>query len=186
MVVNAATAATLVFVNTTGGSMSGSGTYINPSSNQYYKCSNSFTAGCSGFAAARISYSSRTSGSGTSSSPYVLTNCSISACLCDYTVVYTSSGCGSACSYGLRATPVSATGDAQYHQNTACNYCGYNNYVYSFSPAPGVTVKQCNTCPNGGTSDGTGDITSCCLAANWTGSDEKGPFKCGSSACYQN
>ncbi len=166
--------------------MSGTSTYVNPSSNQYYKCSNSFTAGCSNYAAAKISYTSRASGSGTSAAPYVLTNCSISACLCDASIPWTSSGCGSLCSYGLRAVPASATGDAAYHQNTTCEYCGYNQYIYTFSPATNVTVKQCNTCPNSGTSDGTGDITSCCLAANWTGNDTAGTFTCGSSACYKN
>ncbi len=164
--------------------MSSSSTYVGVGDNKYYKCQNSFTAGCANYAGARFSYSSRTSGSGTSSSPYILTNCSISACLCSSDVIWSSTGCGSTCGYGLKPVPVTATGEAQYHQNTTCNYCGYNQYIQDYTAQGGP--KMCSTCPNGGTSNGTGDITSCCLAANWTGTDEKGTFKCGSSACYKN
>ncbi|MBR5566620.1 MAG: hypothetical protein IKW09_00760 [Alphaproteobacteria bacterium] len=184
--ITAANAATIKFG---GGTCTGSGGQTCPAAGLggiYYKCSNTFSGSCSNYAGTLIYYTGTNGGSGTSASPYILTGCSLSGCVCDSSVPWTSSGCGSACSYGLRAVPASATGQALYHQNTKCSYCGYNQYVYTFSPAPNVTVSQCNTCPNSGTSDGTGDITSCCLAANWTGSDDTGTFKCGSSTCYKN
>ena len=156
-------------------------------SSRYYKCANSFSySSCSNFAGVWINYTGTNGGAGTSANPYILTGCSFKGCLCSEDVVYTSSGCGGTCSYGLRPVPATATGEDRYHQNTTCDYCGYNQYKYTFYPAANVTVTQCYSCPNGGTSNGTGDITSCCVASGWTASDTTGTFTCGTSSCYSN
>ncbi|MBR5566930.1 MAG: hypothetical protein IKW09_02375 [Alphaproteobacteria bacterium] len=181
--ITSAHAATILFANATGGAMSGgtSAVYINPGDNKYYKCTNTFTSCCSAYAAAKITYTSKTGGSGTSGSPYTLTGCSCSGCYCDYTVMWKSSGgCGSSCPNGMRAAPGNASGDAQYHQNTSCSYCPVNKYF---------EMGYCNNCPNNGYSDNPTTSQGkevCYLKAGSTFSDEKGVGTCGSVQYWVN
>jgi hypothetical protein len=157
----------------------------------YYKCSSTFAvSNCFGAPAAKIYYASK-SGNGTQISPYILTGCSFKASLCDTTSRYDSStnSCVSCTGNqqpgeGSLAVPAGAEGEDQYHTNTSCAYCDYNYYLGQYSPAPGVTILKCTQCPDGGTSAGTGDITSCRKPAGWTGSDSTGSFTCGSEGVY--
>lgn len=116
----------------------------------YYKCSNSVTISCSGYAGIQLTYTGQSGGSGTSLSPYVLTGCSNIICMCDRNSYKSSSGCKE-CENDLWATPDTST----LHTNTSCEYCATDKLKISKSVAPGVYITACDTCPSNATCDGT-------------------------------
>lgn len=128
-----------------------------PGSTLYYKCSNLSAISCGNFPACQITYSSQSGGSGTMSSPYVLTGCSVGGGGCtSWTEYYTSSGCKT-CDNNTRSL---ASASAAYgHTVTSCEYCESDKLKISKGVAPGVYITACETCPTNGTCNGTTTLT---------------------------
>ncbi len=152
----------------------------------YFKCSNSFNSYSCSTSAIMLTYTSITRRSGTSVDPHILSGCAFSSCACS-AVQYLSGTTCSDCPKTMETQMRGAPAGEKYHVKTTCEYCDYNNYIDSFTPAPGVTVKGCRRCPSGGQSDGKSGISSCCIPAGTKGaSDTTGTFDIlsGAQCCY--
>ncbi len=153
----------------------------------YYKCSTAVsTSACGSYDGMKITFTSRASGSGTASSPYVLNGCAFSGtCVCKHTSRWTSSGC-SACngsSTGLFmavTTTALNSGRGAFHTNGTCQYCPDDYYF---------EMGYCNRCPSSGYSlspTQSQGKTACYQKAGSTFSDTKGSGTCGGAMYWVN
>lgn len=141
-----------------GGTTGPSGEFIgvdSAHSGNYYKCANSITINCGGYAGAIINYTSQSGGAGTQYNPYILQGCSNIKCACDISSYVASSGGCTSCSNGMKAIEESVSRVWPYHTNTSCEYCGSGTLkkeVY-------YDIYACVPCPENGTCDGSETIT---------------------------
>lgn len=141
--------------------LANSGTNLNQtkpagSGGKYYKCSNSVSFSCQ-TTQLEINYSSQSGGSGTESSPYILTGCSFSKCVCGHNEYLDGTKC-TTCPYNT----VVLTNQSQGHTSTgssACQYCMSNMLKTSKDVAPGVYLPACESCPANGTCNGSTSVS---------------------------
>lgn len=152
---------------------------------QYYKCSNTITptSGWQWAGYMRISYTSIARKTGSSGAPHILSGCSFVSYLCEedrYKSGNTCAKCATSPNTNKQLYAVSASDRSSgqsFHNNTACNYCSYNEYKTVYNPVPGVSLDMCVDCPGGGESDGVGAITTCCLPSGTKSNDNTGDFE---------
>lgn len=129
---------------TSGGNLNG--TIPSPGLGKFYKCTNSVPFSCQSDAIL-ISYTSQTGGSGTSVSPYILTDCSFVSCACGHKLYLSGTSCVACPNNTLVKDDTS-----YYHTSgaSACQYCSGNKL--KLLPAPNVVL--CIDCPGHATCDG--------------------------------
>ncbi len=169
----------------------------------YYRCVNSVKHSCAMYA--RVDYTSKTGGSGTEDSPYILSGCSLVSCACWRTQYRSSETACTACKNNALGTQAQSP-----HTNTSCSYCETSHLktvvsgVVTCSACPanascnGTTTvtcakgyygtTSCTQCPTPGTTSGTGAgaNTSCYVPANTALSDTKGKYKFTKDCYYTN
>ncbi len=135
----------------------------------YYKCQNSVPFSCQS-SYIKISYGSRTGGSGTSQSPYILSSCSFISCACSEKEYLSGKTCV-ACSNDAKGLDHYGA-----HTNTSCQYCFDNEIMYK----PVADVIMCYPCPANATCNGTTSVK-CAKGYYGTSSCTKCPNSGGTS-----
>ncbi len=136
--------ATDLYLGNTGSNLNNT---IPGANSDYYKCQNSVPFSCQS-TYIKISYGSRTGGSGTPQSPYILSSCSFVSCACSEKEYLSGKTCVS-CSNGAKALDHMGV-----HTNTSCQYCFDNEIMYK----PVADVVMCYPCPANATCNGTTSV----------------------------